>query len=78
MSMHAEDIRMNIIDTPTKNPVTVHGFRGSPHWAGSSTGFTENLSAVTPAQAGLNSLFVSSERSCTEVQSEVYLVLDQA
>ncbi|MEE9420684.1 MAG: hypothetical protein V3W43_14480 [Desulfatiglandaceae bacterium] len=36
------------------------------------------LSAVTSAQAGLISCFVSSERSCTEVQSEVYLVLDQA
>ena len=38
--------------------VTVHGFRGAEfgvQW------FTENLSAVTPAQAGLNHLFVSSE-----------------
>jgi len=46
--------------------------------------FTENPPAI-PARstaggrrAGLNSCFVSSERSCTEVQSELYLVLDQS
>ncbi len=28
-------------NTPVYSTVTVHGLRGSPHWAGSSTGFSE-------------------------------------
>ena len=69
--------------------VTVHGLRGSGF---RGCGFTANPPVIParhksggPARstaggrrAGLNSCFVSSERSCTEVQSELYLVLDQS
>ena len=55
------------LDLPTER-VAVHGFNGSR--------FSVNPPAIH--RAGLNSCFVSAERSWTEVQSELYLVLEQS
>jgi hypothetical protein len=54
--MGRADLTPETIRQYIKKFVTVHGFRGSR--------FTENLSAVIPAQAGLNPEPVNGYKNC--------------